>query len=252
MSDSTESKEERFHQYLLNLPKEKKDAIRGKPHEVLKIIDEYPEHFMNIGQEKGKIISKHIREKSPKIMIELGGYLGYSAVLFANELVEDPEAKYFSFEANADFAKIAKDVIELAGLSKKIEIIVGKAAYTLVEFKERLSRNHGLKPIDFIFIDHWKDLYVPDLRELESLNFVAPGTIITADNILRPGVPEYVKYVRLTPEEKKKYNADHPNPNGDEFIGRWNILYETETVKVKFPNGEDAVEITKCTDYLSA
>lgn len=95
-------------------------------------------------------------------------------------------------------------------------------------------------------------MYVPDLRELESLNFIAPGTVITADNILTPGAPEYAKYVRLSPEEKKEYNEKNPNPNGAEFLGRWNILYDTDTIKVEYPNGHvDAVEITKCTDYLS-
>ncbi|CAK9442325.1 uncharacterized protein LODBEIA_P60680 [Lodderomyces beijingensis] len=250
--DSAQTKEQKFHQYILNLPKEKKDAIRGKPREVLKVIDDYPEWFMDIGPEKGKFIVEEIRKKKPKVMIELGGYLGYSAVLFGNELLETPEAKYYSFEANPEFAKIATDVISLAGLSNKIEIIVGKASYTLVNLKERLSGKSGFKPLDFIFIDHWKDLYVPDFRELETLNFIAPGTVIAADNVITPGAPEYIKYVRLSPEEKKSYNQENPNPNGQEWIGRWNILYDTETVKFKFSNGrEDGVELTKCSDYLT-
>ena len=56
-------------------------------------------------------------------MIELGGYLGYSAVLFANEIADDPDAKYYSFELNPEFAKIATYVIDLAGLLDKVEIM---------------------------------------------------------------------------------------------------------------------------------
>ncbi|KAI5959863.1 uncharacterized protein KGF55_005095 [Candida pseudojiufengensis] len=232
------SKEEKFHQYILNLPKEQKDAVRGKPTEVLKLIDDYPEWFMDIGPEKGKFIVGEIVKKQPKIMIELGGYLGYSAVLFANQLIADPEAKYYSFEANAEYAKIAQDVIDLAGLTKKIEIIVGNASYTLVDFKERLKKSPEYKQIDFIFIDHDKKSYVPDLCLCEKLNFVAPGTVIAADNLY--SAPEYREYVRLTPEEKKK------------FPGRWNIIYETEAVEFELKNGrKDAVELTKCKDYLS-
>ncbi|KAI3406584.1 hypothetical protein KGF56_000716 [Candida oxycetoniae] len=250
---SQESKEQKFHDYILNLPQEKKDAIKGKPLEVIKVIDEYPERFMDIGREKGNLIINHIRAQKPKRFIELGGYLGYSAVLFANELIEDPEAKYFSFEENPEFAKIATDVINLAGLSKKIEIIVGKAAFNLVAFQERLKQHGEYKSVDFVFIDHWKDLYVPDLREMETLNLIAPGTMIAADNIIKPGAPEYARYVRLSPAEKKEYNKITSNPNGEQFPGRWNIVYETETVKVKFSGGhEDAVEFTKCIDYLSA
>ena len=62
-------------------------------------------------------------------MIELGGYLGYSAVLFANEIADDPDAKYYSFELNPEFAKIATYVIDLAGLLDKVEIIVGGASH---------------------------------------------------------------------------------------------------------------------------
>ncbi|KAI5949372.1 hypothetical protein KGF54_005607 [Candida jiufengensis] len=233
-----QSKEEKFHQYILNLPQDKKDAVKGKPTEVLKLIDEYPEWFMNIGPDKGAFIVKEIVKKQPKIMIEMGGYIGYSAVLFASQLIADPEAKYYSFEASHEFAKIAQDVIDLAGLTKKVEIIVGKASYTLVDFKERLKKSSSYTPIDFVFIDHDKNSYVPDLCLCEKLNFIAPGTVIAADNLY--SAPEYKEYVRLSPEEKKRYP------------GRWNIIYETKSHEFELRGGhKDAVELTKCIDYLS-
>ncbi|EMG47649.1 SPBC119.03 Probable catechol O-methyltransferase 1 [Candida maltosa Xu316] len=248
------SKEEKFYQYILNLPSDKLKEVKGDPAKVLRLYDEYPDWFMNIGQYKGKVITEKIREKGPKVMIELGGYLGYSAILFGNELNEDNEAKYYSFELNPDFAKIATHLIKLAGLEKKVEIIVGKASYTLPEFKERLlTEKKKYVALDFIFIDHWKDLYVPDLRVLESLNLIAPGTYLAADNILKPGVPQYVEYVNFSPQEKKTFNAENPNPEGKEFLGRWNILYDTKTVEVTDPEKKitDAVELTKCIDYLT-
>ena len=113
---------------------------------------------------------------------------------------------------------------------------MGRASYTLPAFRQRLfSENKHYTGLDFIFIDHWKDLYVPDLRVLESLNLIAPGTLIVADNIITPGAPEYVVYVNFSPDEKKLYNETTKNPEGKEFIGRWNILYDTKPLKSQPP-----------------
>ncbi|KAG7664056.1 UFE1 [[Candida] subhashii] len=223
----TKSKEDRLVESIFNLPKEQLVKIQGKPKEVLKLIESKAIElrlFMNIGPAKGKVVVDQIRKSKPKIMIELGGYVGYSAILFAKELVGDPEAKYYSFEVNEYYAGIANRFIQLAGLSNKIEIILGKASKNLIQFKERIQQNDKFRAIDFVFIDHWKDMYVPDIRVLETLNLIAPGTIIAADNILYPGVPGYVKYVQGSPEYKRYHNIRVKNVNGKEYTGRWNIL----------------------------
>lgn len=248
-----EDKEQRLLDYLLSLPEEQLESIRGRPEKVLNAIDDYSSTFMNIGSYKGKIIVDKMREVKPKLMIELGCYIGYSAILFSNELLKDPGSKYYSFEANPKFANIAQQVIDLAGLSDKVEIIVGKAAKSLVEFQNRLKRQGAsYTSLDFIFIDHEKSLYVPDLKVLESLNLIAPGTIIVADNILIPGAPGYVEYVQSSPEEKREFNYKVENVNGKEFLGRWNIIYKTETIESKTTGGgKDAIEITECSEYLN-
>lgn len=246
------TKEQKFYQYVRDLPEEKLNQIRGNPQAVLQLYDNYPEGFMNIGLNKGEVILKEIKKKNPEVMIELGGYLGYSAILFGGQLQElNKAAKYYSFEANPDYAKIATHMLELAGVLN-VEIIIGKASFTLPEFRERIFEDK-YSPLNFIFIDHWKDLYVPDLRVLESLNLIAPGTVIAADNIYHPGAPDYVTYVNMSPEEKNIFNQHNKNPEGKQYTGRWNILYKTETIPVTNPKSgfSDAVEITKCVDFLS-
>jgi len=49
--------------------------------------------------------------------------------------------------------------------------------------------------IDFILIDHVKELYLPDLQLMLSLNLLRKGSVIVADNILMPGAPDYKKWV---------------------------------------------------------
>ncbi|CAI5760231.1 unnamed protein product [Candida verbasci] len=251
--DPNFTKEKKFYEYITNLPSETISKVKNKPLEVLKLIDNYPDWFMNIGPKKGEIITKEIRSKKPKILIELGGYIGYSAVLLANEIIDDLDAKFYSFELNPEFAKISTEVIKLAGLSRKVEIIVGKASYNLPLFKERLQSEKGqFVPLDFILLDHWKNLYLPDLKLMEQINLIAPGTLICADNVIKPGAPEYLKYLRYSPEEKKDYNLNYKDPDYPDLIGRWNLIYDTETIEVVNDKGfKDGVEITKCTDYLS-
>ncbi|CAD31744.1 O-methyltransferase, human COMT catechol homolog 2 [Schizosaccharomyces pombe] len=247
------SKEQELENYIFSLPREKLDQIRGKPDEVINVIDEYVEqgHFlMNIGKLKGKIISEKIQQVKPKVMIELGGYVGYSAILFGKQLT-DPSAHYYSLEVNPKFAKIASKIIDLAGLSNKVTIIVGKATDSLVELRRSLPNViPSFEYLDFVFIDHWKDLYVPDLRVMETLDLIGQGSIIAADNILRPGVPEYVKYVQGSLDYRKEYDSTVSNVNGPQFIGKWNIIYKSKTIKVDDGKREkDAVEIT---EYIEA
>ena len=57
------------------------EKIRGSPQKVLDAIDEYgrtKKYLMNVGEDKGKIVADLIAERKPQIMVELGGYVGYS------------------------------------------------------------------------------------------------------------------------------------------------------------------------------
>ncbi|EPX75235.1 catechol O-methyltransferase [Schizosaccharomyces octosporus yFS286] len=248
------TKEQTFVDHLLSLPSEKLNAIRGKPEEVIKAIHDFEKtadtFYMDVGEHKGQATINEIRKKKPQIMVELGCYLGYSAVLFGKELLQDPTAHYYSLEINPKFAELASKVIELAGLSHKVTILVGPATESLVTLREKLRKEvNGFHAFDFVFIDHWQNLYVPDLRVMESLDLIAPGTILVADNIYIPGAPEYAKYVQANPDFKREYNEKVKNANGNEYIGRWDILYDSKTVPVEFPLGTDAIEITRCIGY---
>lgn len=241
------------------------EAMRGHPDKVLAAIDKFAESnpLMTIGKYKGKLILDEIAKLEPTLMIELGCYVGYLAILFGgalskvNTTIKDTGctlSKYFSFELNEEFASIARQLIELAGLDECVEIIVGAAGHTLPDFEQRIMlAQKKYTAIDLIFIDHWKDMYVPDLRVLESLGLVAPGTVICADNIYVPGVPEYVEYVQGTPQERKDYNMNVMNTSNKLYPGRWNILYDSKTHPVHNPDtgSDDAVEVTKCVSYLS-
>lgn len=235
-----------MREYIFSLPQ---TDLEGKPDKVLEAIDKFSEkeHLMNVGKKKGDLVVSKMEDT--KVMAELGCYMGYSAIKFAAALPSD--GKYYSFEVNEEFANIARDLIKLAGLSDKIEIILGEAKDTLLEFS---TAPDVPKKFDAVFIDHWKTQYTPDLRTLESLGLIGPGTVVMADNTLFPGAPDYLEYIRMTPKDKQNFIRENSNPNGSQYPGRWDIKWQNESFKFDLGRGDrtvtDAVEVSHFVKFV--
>jgi catechol O-methyltransferase len=155
--------------------------------------------LISIGSHKAEILSNLIANEKPKIAIELGGYLGYSAILFADAMRQANKAgqdlHVWSLELDSEFASIAKEMIDLAGLSDIVTVVVGTAETSLQQLK-----NEGkLKKADLIFLDHAEELYVSDFHVCEKLDLLQKGSVIVADNVVRPGAPDYRALVRSKP-----------------------------------------------------
>jgi predicted O-methyltransferase YrrM len=98
----------------------------------------------------------------------------------------------YSCELDAGLAKIARDFVELAGLSDVVEVVEGKSTDSIKMLKEE----HKIDHIDVLFLDHWESYYLPDLQLCEDLGLLRKGSIVLADNTDMPGAPDYVKYVK--------------------------------------------------------
>ena len=155
---------------------------------------------MNVGEDKGKIVTDLIAEVKPKIMVELGGYVGYSALLFGDAVRKAGGKRYFSLERNPEFAAVIMSLVDLAGLSDIVKVVVGPSADSI----ERLHSNRSLESIDLMFLDHYKPAYTTDLKLCEHLRLIAPGSVLAADNVIKPGNPPYLEYVRSSVERKRK------------------------------------------------
>lgn len=153
---------------------------------------------MNVGYDKGKIVTDLIAKVKPQVMVELGGYVGYSALLFGDAVRKAGGKSYFSLEKNPEFAAIIMSFVDLAGLSDIVKVFVGPSGDSI----RRLSEN-GLKHIDLLFLDHWKPAYLFDLRLCEELRLIEPGSFLAADNVVDPGNPPYLEYVRSSVQQKR-------------------------------------------------
>ena len=176
------------------------EELRGSPSQILRVMDEFAaqEKFLiNVGPDKGEKIHGLIEDAKPTVLVELGGYVGYSAISFADAMRRahrkiKPDLRLWSLEFDPLVASIAMSFIELAGLSDIAKVVVGPAADSI----QRLHAEQTLTTIEFLFLDHVEDLYISDLKVCERLGLLKPGSMVVADNIRLPGAPEYLSYVR--------------------------------------------------------
>ena len=142
-------------------------------------------HIPVIGRAKGRVIRRLIDRHRPVNAIEIGSLVGYSAILIAGAL--PPKGRLTCVEANPYLAKFVKSNAEIAGLGKKVKVVVSDALRAIPLLPGRF---------DFVLIDATKQDYLDYLRQLEPK--LKPGAVIVADNtgIYRRDVMPYLEYVR--------------------------------------------------------
>jgi catechol O-methyltransferase len=171
-------------------------ARLGDAADVIRVIDEYcynHSFMINIGDEKGQILDAAVRRTAPRRVLELGTYCGYSSLRMA---VAAPSANIVSIEFNPENAAIARRILDQAGVSGRVTIVVGTlgdGGKTL----EALRKTHDFQPgsVDLVFIDHDKNAYLQDLQLIIRERWLRPAGLVVADNVKFPGAPEYRAYM---------------------------------------------------------
>ncbi len=174
------------------------EAQRGDLDDVIRGVDEFAYHrsfLINVGDEKGEILDAAIRRAQPRQLLELGTYCGYSALRIARVMPEG--ARLVSIEFNAENAAIARRIWDHAGIGEELTVLVGTLGDGGATIAE-LESEHGFASgsLDFVFIDHDKSAYLPDLRRILDRGWLHPGSAVLADNIKRPGVPDYREFMQ--------------------------------------------------------
>jgi catechol O-methyltransferase len=187
------------------------NARKGDLDDVIRVIDRfaYQKSFlMNVGDEKGAILDAAIARAKPKLLLELGTYCGYSALRTVR--AAPAGAHLVTIEYNADNAAIAQSLLEHAGVADRVTIVhgtLGDGGKTVARLRDTLGFARG--KLDFAFIDHAKDAYLPDLEIILREGWLRPSALVVADNVRVPGAPAYHAFLKKN-EGKLFRTVEHP------------------------------------------
>jgi catechol O-methyltransferase len=202
-----DGREQRVVDYVLER------ARPGDVDDAIRVIDDFGWHkslLINLGDKKGPILDKAVRDAQPRLVLEVGAYIGYSALRMSRCLA--PGGRLCSVEFNASNAELARRIVAHAGAGDRVSILVGTlgdGGQTL----DRLERDHGFArgALDFVFLDHDKDAYLSDLELILERGWLHRGSVVVADNVKFPGAPEYRSYMQAQ-EGKLWRTVEHSAP----------------------------------------
>ena len=177
-------------------------ARRDDIDDVIRVIDEFchrQSFMMNVGDEKGELLDAAVARARPNRVLEIGAYCGYSALRLARATA--PDTQICTVEFSAANAEIARRNLDHAGVAHRVEVVVGTlgdggadAGQTLRHLRTVSGFTDG--GLDFVFLDHDKDHYLPDLERIVDQGWLHPGSVVVADNVGFPGAPAYRAHMR--------------------------------------------------------
>lgn len=134
----------------------------------------YEDSSMLSGFVQGRILSMFSRMIRPRVVLEIGTYLGYSALCLAEGLVDG--GKVITLDVNEETNTVARSYVEKSDYVDRIEFHLGEAANMIPSLPETL---------DLVFIDADKTNYSNYYHLV--VDKVRPGGFIIADNVLWSG-----------------------------------------------------------------
>lgn len=140
--------------------------------------------FIPVSREFGELMYLTALARKAVNIVEFGSSFGISSI-YLSAAARENGGRFTGTEKDPAKAQIAIANLAEAGLNRVSDIREGDAL-------ESLAPLEG--PVDFVFLDGWKDLYIPILQLLEPK--LADGAIIMADNIhsFRKTLKPFVDY----------------------------------------------------------
>lgn len=144
------------------------------------------EMAMAVPRDTGALLYLTARAIGARNIVEFGTSFGISTLYLAAAVRDNGGGRVTGTEIETSKAAIARQNLMDAGLDDVTDVLVGDALTTLAD---------GAGPIDYVFLDGWKDLYLPVLRLLEPR--LRSGAIVLADNLYTfpADLAEYAAYL---------------------------------------------------------
>ncbi len=134
----------------------------------------FEDKAMLSGFVQGRLLAMFSHMIRPRVVLEIGTYLGYSALCFAEGLADG--GKVITLDIQEDTNAVARSFVEKSEYADRIEFHLGFATDIIPKLDETL---------DLVFIDADKPNY-SNYFDLV-IDKVRPGGFIIADNVLWSG-----------------------------------------------------------------
>jgi predicted O-methyltransferase YrrM len=160
---------------------------RGGPQDEAALSDLLGQAFMPVDRPSGRFLYNLVRTQGSRTVVEFGMSFGISTIHLAAAVRDNGSGRVVTTELDEGKVKRATGHLSDAGLLDCVDIRHGDALETLRDLDG---------PVDLVFLDGWKLLYLPVLQLLEPR--LRPGAAVVADDLIL--FPEqlrtYLEYVR--------------------------------------------------------
>ncbi|MFW0787662.1 class I SAM-dependent methyltransferase [Gordonia sp. CPCC 206044] len=141
--------------------------------------------YMPVSPVGAQMMYSLIRATRPEIVVEFGMSYGISTLHLAAAVRDNGFGRVYTTELSAKKIAAASSTFVEAGLDDVVTILEGDALETLATIDG---------DVGFVFLDGWKEMYLPVLELLEPR--LPVGTLLVADNTESPAAAPYLDRVR--------------------------------------------------------
>jgi predicted O-methyltransferase YrrM len=145
------------------------------------------ELYLSVSRAEGRLLYLLARGGRATRLVEFGASFGISTA-YLGAAARDNGGKVVTTEVHPEKCKALRSMLAEAGLAAEVSLLEGDARQTLRDVEA---------PIDFVFLDGWKSMYLPVLEML--LPKLRRGALIVADNVDFEAASDYAQRVRSDP-----------------------------------------------------
>lgn len=169
------------------LPRVVAGWLRGRRFDEVVRPESLRDAYLAVPPEEGRFLYLTARMLRARRVVEFGSSFGISTLYLAAAVRDNGGGLVIGSEIEPGKHERAAAHLKEAGLEDVADIRLGDALQTLADLPE---------PIDLVFLDGWKDLYLPVLKLVTPR--LRPGSLVLADNIhtFRTALRPYVEYVQ--------------------------------------------------------
>lgn len=142
------------------------------------------EIYLSVSEEEGRLLYLLARACKARRIVEFGASYGISSIYLA-AAARDNDGVLISTEVHPKKCAALNAAFREAGVTDRVTLLEGDARETLMGVKG---------PVDFLFLDGWKSMYLPVFEILKPV--FAPTVMIVADNITHSAARNYRAAIR--------------------------------------------------------